>query len=42
MEWVCGNMLGGDRRSFVILFVLRWEIGHMLVSGMIGGVGIDL
>jgi hypothetical protein len=29
-------------RSFVILFVLRWGMGHILVSGIIGGVGIDL
>jgi hypothetical protein len=29
-------------RSFVILFVLRWGMGHILVSGMIDGVGIDL
>jgi hypothetical protein len=42
LEWVCGNILGGDERSFVILFVLRWGIGHILVSGMIGGVRIDL
>jgi len=39
---VCRNILGGDGRSFVILFVLRWEIGHILVSSMIGGVRINL
>jgi hypothetical protein len=42
LEWVCRNILGGDGRSFVILFVLRWEIGHILVSSMIGGVRINL
>jgi len=42
LEWVCGNILEGDGRSFVILFVLRWRMGHILVSSMIGGVGIDL
>jgi hypothetical protein len=39
---VCGNILEGDGRSFIILFVLRWGMGHLLVSGMIGGVGIVL
>jgi hypothetical protein len=39
---VCGNILGGGGRSFVILFVLRWGMGHILISGMIGGVLIDL
>jgi len=42
LEWVCRNILGGDGRSFVILFVLRWGMGYILVSGMIGGVVIDL
>jgi hypothetical protein len=42
LEWVCGNILGGVGRSSVILFVLRWGMGHILVSGMIGGVGIYL
>jgi len=42
LEWLCGNILGGDGRSFVILFVLRWGMGHILVSDMIGGLGIDL
>jgi hypothetical protein len=42
MEWVCGNILEGDGRSFIILFVLGWGMGHLLVSGMIGGVGIVL
>jgi hypothetical protein len=37
---LCGNILGGGGRSSVILFVLRWGMGHMLVSGMISGVGI--
>jgi hypothetical protein len=23
LEWVCGNILGGDGRSFVILFVFK-------------------
>jgi hypothetical protein len=38
---VCGNILGGGGRSSAILFVLRWGIDHILVFGMIGGVGID-
>jgi hypothetical protein len=42
LEWVCGNILGGGGRSLAIWFILMWGIGHMLVSGMIGGVGIDL
>jgi hypothetical protein len=42
LEWACGNTLGGDVRRFVILFVLRWGMSHILVSGMIGGVEIDL
>jgi hypothetical protein len=27
----------GDGRSYVIFCVLRWGMGHMLVSGIIGG-----
>jgi len=42
LEWVCGNILEGDGRSFEILFVLKWGMGHILVSDMINGVGIDL
>jgi len=42
LEWVCGNILGRDGRSFVNFFVLRWGMGHILVSSIIGGVGIDL
>jgi hypothetical protein len=42
LEWASGNILGGGARSFVILFVLRWGMGHILVFGMIGGVEIDL
>jgi hypothetical protein len=40
--WVCLNIFVGGGRSFVILFVLRWGMGHILISGMIGGVLIDL
>jgi len=42
LEWVCGNILGGGEKSFVLLFVLRGGMGHILVSGMIGGVEINL
>jgi hypothetical protein len=38
---VYGNILGGGGRSFAILFVLKWGMDHILVFGMIGGVGID-
>jgi hypothetical protein len=41
LEWVFGNILGGGERSFAILFVLKWGMDHILVFGMIGGVGID-
>jgi hypothetical protein len=39
---VCGNILGGDGRSFIILFVLRWGMCHLLVYSMIGSVRIVL
>jgi hypothetical protein len=39
--WLCGNIFGGGERSLAILFVLRWGMGLILVSGMIGDVGID-
>jgi hypothetical protein len=41
LEWVCGNILGGSGRSFAILFVLRWGMDHILVFGMIDGMGIN-
>jgi hypothetical protein len=42
LEWECGNKLGGGEISFVTLLILRLGLGHMKVSGMIGGVEIDL
>jgi len=29
LEWVCGNILGGDEISLAILFVLRLRMGLM-------------
>jgi hypothetical protein len=42
MEWGFGNISGKDGRSFAIMFGLWWGMGHISVSGMIGGVGRDL
>jgi len=39
---VCGNILGGGGISLATSFVLRWGLGHMSVSSMIGDVRIDL